>query len=596
MAAHASDFQDQAFTTEQKEYLSGFFSALTQRGFRPYIGETADGLLTGDAAAGGANQAAEPAAETWFGFPCDEISKEETFKREKDPLDLWQTIMDNAEAGKFPEGGDVFRYKYHGLFYVAPAQEAFMLRVRAPANRLTSPQLRGLAEIAGKWGGNYAHVTTRGNFQIREIGPRDPAKVLMHLQEVGLISRGSGADNVRNITATPTTGCDPQELFDVTPIAKALQHYILNKKGHFNLPRKFNIAFDTGGSVSVVADTNDISFTAAAARPDGPLRDGIYFRLGLGGITGHGDFAGDTGIALKPEECVPVAAAILKVFSAHGDRTNRKRARLKYLLDDWGLPKFLDAVERELAFPLCKAMEDAFPQRHPVLRHGHIGVYRQKQRGLNYIGIALPLGRLTSKQVNKLASLAERYGEGEVRTTVWQNLILTGILDESVESVKRAIRAMGLDYRAATVSAGLVACTGNTGCRFSATNTKGHAVAIARHLDAKVTLDLPVNIHLTGCPHSCAQHYIGDIGLLGTTVADESGEKVEGYHVVLGGGSDQKQGLAREIVKAVPFSRIPSLIEFILETYLNRRDRGESFLDFTRRHSTEELQELFNDG
>lgn len=582
------------FTPEQKQYLEGFFAALKL----PFVGQTADGRLAADpsAAPGAPNLASPPPEDSVHGTPLGDLSKPELWKHEENPLDIWEKLVAHAEADRFPGEADSFRFKFHGLFYVAPAQDSFMLRLRIPACELTSTQLRGLADLASELGGGYAHITTRGNLQIREFRPRDIVRVLTRVQELGLTSRGSGADNVRNITASPNSGFDPDELIDVRPFAKALHHYILNHRDLYALPRKFNVAFDNGGSISVAADTNDIGFIAcrvpeskAPGAPDSPA-PGVYFRVQLGGITGHGDFARDTGLLVKPSEAVAVAAAMIRVFVANGDRTNRKKARFKYLLDAWGLDRFLDETVRRLAFPLVRAPLAACEPRRPVLKHGWLGVHRQSQRGLNSIGVGIPVGRMSAKQMRTLADLADHLGKGELRLTVWQNLLLPHVPDAYVESARRSIQRMGFFTEVSLATGGIVACTGSKGCKYAAADTKAHALALAKHLGQRLSLGHPVNIHFTGCPHSCAQHYCGDIGFVGAKLMDGS----EGYHVVLGGGMDQEQGIARELFRGVRASEVNALVESILTTFDERRTPGESFVDWCRRHSVKELQEIFS--
>ena len=654
-----ADAARRAFTPEQKEYLAGFMAGIAQRGLLPFVGTTCDGRLTADPAHGGPNLAAPP-AETVFGTPRSELCKQELWKLEENPLDVWDKLLAHADQDKFPDEADTFRFRYHGLFYAAPAQNAFMLRCRIPAGELTSAQLQGLADIADNFGGGYADITTRSNIQIREIAPRHLIKVLTKLQELGLTSRGSGVDNVRNITASPTAGIDPAELIDTRPLAKALHHYLLNHRDLYGLPRKFNVAFDGGGAVSVVADTNDLGFGAVrvtessleqpshdsipltpalspeerengrqsvgestvvgnfrqrrllSPRPLGggegqgeggvSLKDnsaiaieaGVYFRVELAGITGHKQFAKDTGILVKPGECVAVAAAMIRVFNEHGCRTDRKKARLKYLIDNWGIPKFLDEVQKKLAFPLVRFPRAQCATRHPSLKHGHVGVYKQTQRGRNYIGVAIPVGRMQKKQMRRLADLAEHYGSGHLRLTPWQNLLIPDVADGFVETVKRNLVRTGFHWQASTIAGGLVACTGNTGCKWASTNTKGQAVELARYLEKRVQLDQPINIHLTGCPNSCAQHYIGDIGLLGVKTM-LGGASVEAYNVALGGGYGDDRAVAKEVFKGIPFSALPQLLERVLTTYKAKRKVAETFAEFTRRHEVKELQEMFSE-
>ncbi len=494
--------------------------------------------------------------------------------------------------GRFPKGLDVYRHKFHGLFYVAPAQDAFMCRLRIPNGILSATQLEGIAAIAESCGGGYADVTTRANLQIREIAAQNAPAVLMALQEIGLTSRGAGADNIRNITGSPTAGIDAQELIDTRPLARELHHYILHHRELYGLPRKFNIAFDGGGALSVLEDTNDIGFAAVAVEAGQSVPAGVYFRLQLGGITGHGDFARDAGVLLAPEECLRTAIAVLRVFIARGDRSDRKRARLKYVLDAMGLDAFLAEVETHLPSPLRRVALSACRPRPPQAKHGHIGVHRQKQPDLSYIGIALPVGRLTVAQMRGLAALADRFGSGTIRLTVWQNLLISDIPDAALDAATAAIAELGLATSVSHIRGGLVACTGNTGCKFSATDTKGQALALAEHLERTVALDQPVNIHLTGCPHSCAQHYVGDIGLLGTRIA-RGEDSIEGYIVHVGGGAGSERRLARQLFEPLPMSELPERLEQLLRGYLaHRQSASESFHAFAARHATDALERM----
>ncbi len=580
---------DAGFTDEQKQYLEGFLTGIAAKHGKLEPGFAAALAPVAFAAPAGAPDL-HRAAQDRFIAAGKKLVPEEEAKRKSHPLDDWDALLADAAAGRFPKGTDIFRRKFFGLFYVAPAQNAFMCRLRMPNGILAAHQLKGLAALAEKWGGGYADVTTRANFQIREIKPQGIVEMLGGIQELGLTSRGAGADNIRNITGSPTAGIDPQELIDTRPLARALHHYILNHRELYGLPRKFNIAFDGGGAISVLEDTNDIGFAAIAVPAGASVPEGVYFRMLLGGITGHGDFARDTGILLKPEDCLAAAVAVVRVFIAEGDRTDRKRARLKYVLDTWGFDKFMAAVEKEYGTPFTLLPLEACAQRPPAQKHGHIGVHRQRQDGLNYVGVVLPVGRLSVAQLCGLAEIAERYGSGTIRLTVWQNVILSDIPDQNLAALEAAIAKLGLGISASAIRGALVACTGNTGCKFSATDTKGQAMILADYLERRVTLDQPVNIHFTGCPHSCAQHFVADIGLLGVKVGDDM---VEGYTIVVGGGAGNERRVAHEIFSQVPMDEMPPRVEAILRTYLARRRGAESFHDFAARHSAEELRALF---
>lgn len=581
------------FSIEQKRYLEGFVSGVqagrTAQGLKP-IG--ADGASAAPAPMG--PDAAHMKAQDATRAKGRKLVDQETWKREEHPFDAYPRLKAQAEAGEYPKPQDNFRWRYYGLFYVAPAQNSYMCRLRIPNGILTHWQLAGLADTAEAYGGGYAHVTTRANLQIREIEATHAVDVVEAVQDLGLTSRGSGADNIRNVTGTPTAGIDPHELLDTRPFARAWHFHVLNDRSLTGLPRKFNVAFDGAGSIAALEETNDIGFQAVEVAEGAPVAAGVYFRLVLGGITGHKDFARDTGVILAPRDATRVADAIVRVFIDSGDRTNRNKARLKYVLDDWGFDKFLFAVEAKLGHPLIRIDGQHVKPRRAPDRLAHIGVHPQKQAGLNWIGLVLPVGKLTAEQMRGVASLARDLGDGDLRLTVWQNLLVSGVADADVTEALTRIAAMGLSAEAAAVRAGLVACTGSTGCKFAAANTKGTAELIAAHVERHLTLDLPVNIHLTGCHHSCAQHYIGDIGLIGAKVpVNDDGDTVEGFHILVGGGSGADAKIARELWRDVKSEDCPAAVARLLSAYLaHRADRSETFFTFANRHDTDTLKRL----
>src|SRR6476646_6262611 len=545
------------FTPDQKRYLEGFASGLN-----------ASRAARGKGPGGGTPN--EPSGPDAIHIQAQDrvlasggkLADQEKFKRELHPFDGYERLKDQARKNEAPKSGDNFRWHFYGLFYVAPAQSSYMCRLRIPNGILKDWQLSGLADLADKYAGGYSHVTTRANLQMREIKPKNAVAMLEAIQDLGLCSRGSGADNIRNVTGTPTAGIDPQELIDTRPYAREWHFHILNNRSLYGLPRKFNVGFDGGGVIPVLEETNDIGFPAVEVADGFEIEPGVWFRLMLGGITGHHDFARDTGVVVKPAEATAVADAIVRVFIDHGDRTNRNKARLKYVLDNFGFEKFLTLVEEKLGRNLTRVAAEALKPRPPQARAAHVGAHPQKQPDLNWIGVVLPVGKLTLTQMRGLAKLAADLGDGDVRLTVWQNLLISGVPAEKVALAQAAIDALGLSTKATSIRAGLVACTGNVGCRFAASDTKRHAEDIARHCEAHVALDSPINIHLTGCHHSCAQHYIGDVGLLACKVQiSEEGDTVEGYHVLVGGGYGAQAGLARDIYRDVKAEDAPGVVE-----------------------------------
>ena len=471
-------------------------------------------------------------------------------------------------------------------------RNSYMCRLRIPNGILKAHQFAGVADLSEATGGGYCHVTTRANLQFREIGADKTIAVVEGLSDLGLTARGSGADNIRNVTGTPTAGIDPQELLDTRPHAREWHFHILNDRSLYGLPRKFNVAFDGAGRIAVLEDTNDIAFQAVEVLDGAGIAPGIYYRLALGGITGHRDFARDTGLVLPPAQATRVADAIVRVFIENGDRTNRNKARMKYVLDDWGFERYIAAVEDRLGFRLARVAPEHVAPRPAYDRLAHIGVHPQKQEGLYWIGLALPMGKLTAGQMRSLAAISTQYGDGEIRLTVWQNLLLSGIRSENLDRVKAAIEAIGLDWKTTNVRAGLIACTGAPGCKFAASNTKATANLIADHCDTRVEMDQPVNIHLTGCHHSCAQHYIGDIGLIGCKVpVNDEGDTVDGFHIHVGGGYGTDAAIAREIFPNIRNEDCPKAVEALLNTYLTRRaSKDESFVSFAQRVAVEDLK------
>ncbi|MEM6619711.1 MAG: NirA family protein, partial [Pseudomonadota bacterium] len=469
--------EPQGFTREQQEYLARVLMGLNLH------------EAFGSAKTAGAP---EPEPETVYGVPLDDLCKEEAAKHKTHPLDIWRQLEEWTAADQMAEGLDQFLLRHLGFFNVTPNSAGYMMRLRAPACQLRAAQMRVLATCAEDFAGGYAHVTTRGSLQLREIKPRSVITMIEKMETANLTAQGTGADSARNLTVTPSAGFDVDELVDMTPQARRLSTRILRTRELQGIPRKFNISFDNAGRLSCLSDTNDIGFLAVMVEEnDQDVAPGLWCRIALGGITGHKDFARDTGLLCRPEDTVDVSEAMLRVFVEHGDRTNRKKARLKYLLEKEGVEWFLARTQEKLdAFPSGIRLTRLDPRfdrpRAPIDRQGHIGVHRQKQPGMNYIGVALELGRLSPDQMRVLADVADRFGDGDIRLTVWQNPIMPFIPDAHVDEACAAIEAAGMFTRASAFAAGAVACTGKWGCKFAAAYTKQDAADLIRHLEARL--------------------------------------------------------------------------------------------------------------
>jgi len=560
-------------TIHQSHYLDGFFEGVKNRG-----------LTFADAEPGAGPKAGSPPPA------MEKITPEEQIKREKHPFDALSDLRTRARDNGAPEKADIFRFKWNGLFWLAPVHEGYMCRLRIPGGVITSSQFRELAGIADEIASGYLQLTTRNNVQIRIIQPKDAPELLRRLEDCGLKARGSGADNLRNFTATPTSGLDPHELIDVMPYVKELAHIVQNSIEFYDLPRKFNISFDSGGIVPVAEDTNDIGLRAVRRNGE------VFFRILLGGVTGHLEFAEDCGYLCRPRDVVEVCLALVRVWMRHGRRDNRGRARLIYLMKDWGVEKYLAETRRLLGFDLIPFnASELDPPLRPPAPHPQVGAYPQAQEGLNWLGVHVPVGILQTDEARVIARIADEFGNGELRLTIFQNLLVPNIPTVHLDAAKAALLEAGLRCEASYLRGGAAACTGNRYCKFASSDTKGHTLELIDHLESRVVLDQPINIHTTGCPHSCAQHYIGDIGLLACKVKVEGLEEpVEGYHVFVGGGfGEEKKRLGRQLLKSVPAGPVLcGKIELLLKGYLASRNPGESFLDFASRRTIEDLEKL----
>ncbi|MEO0414197.1 MAG: NirA family protein, partial [Verrucomicrobiota bacterium] len=535
---------------EQTAWLDGFFDGLKNRGV-----SFAD---------------AEP--EAGPKPKKEKITNEEKIKNELDPFNAFDEIGRKAKKNIAPEKEDIFRFKWNGLFWLAPVHEGYMCRLRIPGGKVKSFQLKELASIADDIASGFLQITTRNNFQVRVVQPKDTPELLRRIQDCGLHSRGSGADNMRNFTGNPTSGVDKYELIDVMPLIDDLSHTVINQADFYNLPRKFNVSFDSGGIVGVAEDTNDIGFRAIKLSdpPEGhPLHGkveaGVYFEVLLGGVTGHQEFAEFSGIICRPDQTTDLVSALTRVFIRNGNRGNRGKARLIYLIKEWGVERYLEEAEALLDEPLIRIGADRelldgieLDHQLPAVPHPHVGVHPQKQFGYNYVGVYVPVGILQTEEARAIADIADRYGSGEVRLTIFQNLIIPNVADADVGAVIGALKEVGLVCESNFIRGGVAACTGNQYCKFASSDTKGQAIDLVSYLEDRIVLDKPLNIHVTGCPHSCAQHYIGDIGLLACKVAVEGGgEPVEGYHVFVGGGfGREKKKLGRQLLKSVPAGEV----------------------------------------
>jgi len=516
--------------------------------------------------------------------PTEKLNKIEQAKAVKHPLLLRQELEHFASIGW--EAMDEFErnqgLKWLGFFYRTVTPGKFMLRMRIPNGILTSGQMRVLAEIVQRYcqGSGFqdqgnADITTRQNLQLRGMRIEDLPTIFDRLLQAGLTSVQSGMDNVRNITGSPVAGIDAAELIDTRGLVRNLQDMITNNgEGNLalsNLPRKFNIAVAGGRDNSVHAEINDLGYIPA-------YKDGV---LGFNIIVG-GYFAPNQYVAaiplnawISPEDVVPLAEAMLIVFRDNGSRANRQKCRIMHLINEWGIEKFREEVEKQLGHPLEPAAEK---DEIDWDKRDHIGVYPQKQVGLNYVGLHVPIGRLYAHEMFELARMAEVYGSGEIRLTVEQNLIVPNIPDSRLRPfLEEPLLRERFSIAPEKLNRGLVSCTGKEFCGFAIIETKNRALELTKELEAELLLPRPVRIHWTGCPNSCGQPQVADIGFIGTKTR-KNDQTVEAVDIWMGGKVGKDAHLGKEVMKKVPCEDLKAVVRELLIEHFGARPREEAMV------------------
>ncbi|MGY2880824.1 ferredoxin--nitrite reductase [Thermostichus sp. OS-CIW-28] len=491
----------------------------------------------------------------------------ERLKSEKDGLAVKAELEAFARMGweNIPEDDRDHRLKWLGIFFRKRTPGQFMLRLRLPNGILTSGQMRMLGAIIHPYGEQgVADLTTRQNLQLRGIPIEEMPQILGYLKEVGLTSIQSGMDNVRNITGSPLAGIDPDELIDVRGLTRKVQDMVTNNgegnPSFSNLPRKFNIAICGCRDNSVHAEINDLAFVPA-------FKNGrLGFNVLVGGFFSARRCAEAIGLDVwvDPRDVVPLCEAVLLVYRDHGLRANRQKARLMWLIDEWGLEKFRAAVERQIGHPLLRAAE-----KDEVVWHKRdlLGVHAQKQPGLNFVGLHVPVGRLNALEMMELARLAEVYGSGELRLTVEQNVLIPNVPDSRVAPLLKEPLLKKFSPNPGPLQRGLVSCTGNQFCNFALIETKNRAVALMEELEAELEIPQTVRIHWTGCPNSCGQPQVADIGLMGTTVRKD-GKPVEAVDIYMGGEVGKDAKLGECVRQGIPCEDLkPVLVELLREHF-----------------------------
>lgn len=472
----------------------------------------------------------------------------------------------------------------------------FMVRIRIPNGLLRGEQLRAVADLAERHARGLADITVRQNIQLHWVTIEALPEVLETLWRVGLTTTGACGDVARNVTGCPVAGVDADEIVDASPLALAIDRELAGVKEFYNLPRKFKISIAGCRNWCSFPEINDVAFTATTRKRLGRLDEvGFSLRVG-GGLSTSPHLAVRLNAFIHPEQVVRVARGVAEIFRDSATlRQSRERARLKFLFlqEGWTADHFLQELERKIGFPLDPAEEEDVPAD---IHRDHVGIHEQKQEGFAYVGASVLRGRITPPQLRTAADLAERYADGRVRTTTMQNLLLINIPRRDAPAVAHELEVAALPVQASAFARGTVACTGTEFCKLALTETKGFARWLTRELEERLPdFQEHLRLNITGCPNSCGQHWIADVGLEGKKLK-VNGRLVDAYYFCLGGSVGQFASLARPVGYRCAAAEVPDAVERLLAAFQSRRESGENLRQFFARHSNEELRAILAGG
>ena len=467
----------------------------------------------------------------------------------------------------------------------------FMVRIRIPNGLMRSEQVRTIATLAEKYGQGVADITVRQNIQLHWVTIESLPDVLQSLWNVGLTTTGACGDVARNITGCPLAGLDGDEIIDTSPLALQIDRELGGNSEFYNLPRKFKISITGCRHWCSYPEINDIGLTATTRRRAGKSEVGFTLRVG-GGLSTNPHLAVALDAFIKPDQVIPVVRGVAEIFRASEVlRVSREKARLKFLFLEhgWTADAFLAELQRHIGFSLDPGEREEIPAD---IHRDHVGVHAQKQPGLVYVGASVLRGRITPQQLNLAADLADRYADGHVRNTVMQNLLIVNVRKESASLVADALTLAGLPVQASVFARGTISCTGSEFCKLALTETKSFARWLTEELEERLpAFEEQLKLHITGCPNSCGQHWIADIGIEGKKIK-QNGKMVDAYYFCVGGSVGQFAGIARPVGYRCTADTVPDAIERLLEGFNTRREGNENLRQFFGRHTNEELRAL----
>ncbi len=465
----------------------------------------------------------------------------------------------------------------------------FMVRIRIPNGLLSSQQARTIADLAERHARGVADITVRQNVQLHWVTIESLPDVLEALWRVGLTTTGACGDVARNITGCPLAGFDAHEYCDATPLALELNGQLGGNSEFYNLPRKFKVSITGCRSWCTYPEINDVGLTAVTQKRLHGEEVGFSLRV-AGGLSTDPHLGVRLNAFVQWKQVVPVVRGVAELFrESEVLRQNRERARLKFLFlqHGWTAESFLAALQDRLRFALDPAEHEELPSD---IHRDHVGIYVQKQQGLSYVGANVLRGRITPEQLRTAANLSDRYADGHLRNTIMQNLLIVNVPNEHAARVASELTAAGLPVRASAFARGTVACTGSEFCKLALTETKGFARWLTEELDQRLPgFQEQLKLHITGCPNSCGQHWIADIGIEGKKLKVD-GRMVDAYYFCVGGSVGEFASIARPVGYRCAALEVPDAIERLLREFNERRDPGENLRRFFARHSNEQIR------
>ena len=511
----------------------------------------------------------------------------ERIKREKDGLSVWSDILRYARDGSTPiDADDLERLKWYGLYTQNPTEDKLlMMRIKIPNGILSAEQLETIGWLSEFYARSSGDITTRQDIQLHNIRIADVPHIIEELQSIGLTTQEACGDVVRNVVGCPLAGVDDDELVDASPLVRRAMQLFISNRDFSNLPRKFKISISGCAQRCAQHEINDIGLVAVT-NDEGEVGFDLWVGGGLGA---RPRLAERLGAFIWYDEVPEVVTRIVELFRDHGDRSDRRKARMKFLIARWGVSRFRAELETRLGRNLD---DSVLSQPHRVPRRNHLGIGAQRQAGFHYIGVAVLAGRISGAQMTSVAGLARRYASGRVRLTNAQNLIVLDVPRQYVATLDSELAALGLDSHASTFRRGTVACTGSQFCKLAVVETKDRAKEIVRHLET-VLPDFrnELRISVTGCVNSCAQYQICDIGLVGVN-GQVDGEEADFFQIHLGGHIGRGARFGRKLSRRVRVEEAKHYIEDIVRTFHAERWPGETFADYIARQEPERLETL----